>query len=183
MSTTNKTFFFWLNKVNNIYLSLCIIIILLEYVPLFSVWRRCFIYTILTWIADENDRSESAEPGELFLHDRSDRTRSLSADSTRNESDKFNIYYEPQDFRRKMRPQTNSVQSIGGKVSIDQFLPNIKLHCWNIESFTFFFIFSGISLLIFVFVFFVLFLTFQFRWHMRAIIIIIIKKKTFEKNK
>lgn len=60
------------------------------------------------------------------MHDRNDRTRSLSADSTRNESDKFNIYYEPQEFRRKLRPQTNSVQQIGGNylltiIFIDKF--------------------------------------------------------------
>ncbi|XP_037026187.1 rho GTPase-activating protein 21 isoform X7 [Bradysia coprophila] len=77
-------------------------------IPLLNIFTRAKAIK-----KDENDRSESTDRGELFLQDRSDRTRSLSADSTRNESDKFNIYYEPQDFRRKMRPQTNSVQQIG----------------------------------------------------------------------
>lgn len=60
------------------------------------------------------------------MHDRSDRTRSLSADSTRNESDKFNMYYE-QDFRRKIRPQTNSVQQIGGNYLLTIFFMNFAI--------------------------------------------------------
>lgn len=110
------------------------------------------ILLIKIWhISDENDRSSSIEP-ELFLHDRNDRTRSLSADSTRNESDKFNIYYEPQDFRRKLRPQSNSVQQIGGMFrSIFSFPIWLKSKKF---SFCFFFLFWNFAFfIIFVFIF------------------------------
>lgn len=60
---------------------------------------------------DENDRPSSVDSSELYHQN--DRTRSLSADSTRNDYeriDKFHTYYE--DNRRKPSRQNSYLEAV-----------------------------------------------------------------------